>query len=334
MRSTAAADAAAAGRARMSKNDCEHAVESFDIALRTDHDATVMRDRGICHEKLGHTFPAIEDYRAYLFRMPDAADADNIKERLAALEQASQSDASHTDGLLAPDWSNQAGIMNQRGLRGNSSSTQTTFSNHTRDQVDELEEEERLDGDARNSPLRRGTGLSFGPYFQYRTWGVSGAPIGTGYGVGASIRESLGQVSTLLLEVGYVSYGTDSGQATSANVSGVLPLGSQRQGVGLTLAYEARIRFDPRATNALIIAVGPELNTLTYAQTKDSFTTILARGRLGLRHVFGPALGVEVAFDIAQPIFGTGSALTAAVGTSTLWQTTVMGGYAGLTLGF
>ena len=73
---------------------------------------------------------------------------------------------------------------------------------------------------------------------------------------------------------------------------------------------------------------------LKHEKTKDSFFGLLARGRLGYRHIFGPSLGVEVAFDAAQPFFAAGSAVTQAVGTSTLWQTTVMGGYAGLMLGF
>ena len=49
VQSTAAIDAAAAGRVAMNKGDCLHAVEAFDNALRTGTDPTVQRDRGICH---------------------------------------------------------------------------------------------------------------------------------------------------------------------------------------------------------------------------------------------------------------------------------------------
>jgi hypothetical protein len=321
----------------MAKGDCEHAIESFDTALRTNGDPTVRRDRGICHEKVGQPFPAIEDYRAYLFRMPDAPDSDSIRDRLTALEQANKTGESHTEGLLAPDWSNQAGIMNSPGLRGSGSGSVKVAparkNTREKDQVEQLEEQELLDSDAASSPLRRGTGFIIGPYFQYRTWGVSGQTLGLGYGVGASFRQALGAVSTLLLDLGFASYTTNAGQAVGSTL-GALSLGSARTGFDTTLAYEARIRFDSRATNQLTIAVGGELTDLVYAQSKDSFFSILGRGRLGYRHVFGPSLGLELAFDVAQPVYGTGSALTAAVGTSTLWQTTVMGGYAGLMIGF
>ncbi len=43
--------------------------------------------RGLCHENLGHPFPAIDDYRIYLTARPEAPDADQIRQRLAALEE-------------------------------------------------------------------------------------------------------------------------------------------------------------------------------------------------------------------------------------------------------
>jgi hypothetical protein len=338
LKSTEGIDAAATGRALMGKGDCERAIEAFDASLRTNSDATVRRDRGICHEKVGQPYPAMEDYRAYLFKMPDSPDSDSIRDRLTALEEANKTGETHTEGLLAPDWSNQAGIMNSPGLRGSGSGSVKVAppkNNAPKDQVEQLEEQEILDNDASRSPLRRGTGFVIGPYFQYRTWGLSSLAIGTGYGVGGSFRQSLGSVSTLQLDLGFASYATNAGQATGAML-GALSLGEQRSGFDMTVAYEARIRFDSRATNQLTIAIGGELTDLVYEQSKDTFFTILARGRLGLRHVFGPSLGLEVAFDVAQPIPGTGSgsAITASAGASTLWQTTVVGGYGGLMLGF
>ncbi len=336
VKNTTGTDAAAAGRALMNKGDCDRAIESFDTSLRSFNDPTVRRDRGICHEKLGNAFPAMEDYRAYLFKMPDSPDSDSIRDRLTALEQANQTGDSHTEGLLAPDWSNQAGIMDSPGLRGGATSSVKVAPPRPRrqkDQIEQLEEQELLDNDASRSPLRRGSGFVIGPYFQYRTWGIGGAPLGTGYGVGGSFRQAVGGFSTIMLDLGFASYSTNAGQA-SATALGTFSLGEQRAGFDMTLAYEARIRFDARCTNALTIALGGELTDLVYAQSRDTFFSVLARGRVGLRHVFGPALGVEVAFDVAQPVVGSGSALTAATGASTLWQTTVMGGYAGLMLGF
>ena len=54
-----AADAIAVARTRLAKGDYAGALEAFDAALRTSMDVTVHRDRGLCHEQLGHPFPAI-----------------------------------------------------------------------------------------------------------------------------------------------------------------------------------------------------------------------------------------------------------------------------------
>src|ERR1700677_198649 len=58
--------AADRARARMKSGDCPGALDAFDAALSQSHDPTLYRDRGRCHEKLGHPFPAIDDYRIYL----------------------------------------------------------------------------------------------------------------------------------------------------------------------------------------------------------------------------------------------------------------------------
>src|ERR1700759_5690695 len=66
---------ATSARARMKAGDCAGALTSFDAALRTsDEDPTLFRDRGICHEQLGHPYPAIDDYRSYLTAVPGAQD--------------------------------------------------------------------------------------------------------------------------------------------------------------------------------------------------------------------------------------------------------------------
>ena len=64
---------------RMRSGDCAGALEAFDAALRTLTDPALHRDRGLCHEQLGHVYPAIDDYRAYLTEMPEAPDADGIR---------------------------------------------------------------------------------------------------------------------------------------------------------------------------------------------------------------------------------------------------------------
>src|SRR5580698_2168675 len=78
---------AADARKRMAAGDFEGALTAFDAALRTDNaDPTLYRDRGLCHEKLGHPYPAIDDYREYLTEAPGAADADAFRARLSRLE--------------------------------------------------------------------------------------------------------------------------------------------------------------------------------------------------------------------------------------------------------
>ncbi|HVH43571.1 MAG TPA: tetratricopeptide repeat protein, partial [Labilithrix sp.] len=81
--------AAAAARARARAGDCAGALSSFDVAIEKTFEPTLRRDRGLCHEKLGNVFPAIDDYRAYLTAQPDAPDADQIRQRLATLEEQS-----------------------------------------------------------------------------------------------------------------------------------------------------------------------------------------------------------------------------------------------------
>jgi hypothetical protein len=334
----------------MAKGDCARAVDLFDAALRSSIDPTVRRDRGVCHERLDQPYPAIDDYRAYLTDRPNAPDADSIRDKLAQLEQSvRQGGAARTDGVLAPDWSNQAGNTGSPALGQGSHEVGTNSDaakpeppaeatpaeatpkeNGKAGSIDDVEEQEVLDSDARNSPLRRGKGFILGPYFQYRSWGVSASNVGTGYGVGASLRQSLSQVSTLLLELGYVSYG-DSGSASATSLS--TSLGDQRGGFGMMIGYEARIRLDSRATNALTLLGGWELNRLVYGQTNDTFTTMFARGRFGYRHVFGPSLGLEIALDVSYPFFGSGSAVDDSGG-STAWQSVILGGYTAFVVGF
>jgi hypothetical protein len=356
VQSSAAADTGAQARAKMAKGDCAAAIDLFDAALRSSIDASLRRDRGICHERLEQPYPAIDDYRAYLTERPDAPDADSIREKLEQLEQAVRSgqSASRTDGVLAPDWSNQAGITASPGLKqGGHEVTDASQASESKsgtpppeaattdaeapkagakkhESIEDLEEQEVLDADAKNSPLRRGKGFILGPYFQYRSWGVSGVTQGTGYGVGGSFRQSMSQVSTLLLELGYVSFGNSS-EAQAANLTPTL--GGQRGGFGMMVGYEARIRLDSRATNALTLLGGWELNRLVYSQTDDTLTTMLARARFGYRHVFGPSFGLEIAADVSIPFYGTGSAISAAGG-STGWQEVMLGGYAAVVVGF
>lgn len=78
---------AATARRLASIGRCDEALAPFDAAVYSrSEDATLRRDRGVCHERLGHPSPAIEDYRAYLSMDPGAPDAMSIRTRLDALE--------------------------------------------------------------------------------------------------------------------------------------------------------------------------------------------------------------------------------------------------------
>src|SRR5947209_7898992 len=61
-----------AAHRRAKAGDCAAALDAYDVALRTSIDPALRRDRGLCHEQLGHPYPAIDDYRAYLTARPNA----------------------------------------------------------------------------------------------------------------------------------------------------------------------------------------------------------------------------------------------------------------------
>lgn len=302
----------------MAKSDWAGALEAFDAALRTSVDVTVHRDRGICHEQLGHPFPAMDDFRLYLTAVPDASDSDDIRNRLNALEVANgqggsgnaAAAANATQGEVASTNTNTANhedpfagqtgaITNDPGA-GKANGPAST-GGPARTSTFEQEEAQNDSWDqAESSPLRRGTGLTFGAYGRgYAGFVGSGLGI-SGYGVGATIRGSLGEVSTLYGEIGYASYtsGSSDNTFTTTNVSG--------GGFTIGFGYEARIRLDQFASNAIIIA-----GIASYERISTTFTSEVAataidlftpRGKLGYRHVFGPGLGLEIAAEVGEPI--------------------------------
>ncbi len=79
------------GRKLVAQGDCPGAIAAFDKALEVEPDqAQSYRDRGLCHEKLGHPQPAIADYREYLSRLPNAPDRPQITARLSSLEATNE----------------------------------------------------------------------------------------------------------------------------------------------------------------------------------------------------------------------------------------------------
>ncbi len=285
------------GRARMSKGDYAGALEAFDAALRTSADPVLHRDRGLCHEQLGHPFPAMDDFRYYLTALPDAPDSEDVRNRLNQLETANGLGGTGTGAAQSPGAARVSShedpfavdAKNPKDTEGVAGSgDQARAGNYDQ----EIAANERWD-EAEASPLRRGTGLSFGVYgrgFAGSTGGIAG------YGTGATIRGALGPVSTLYGEIGYVSYQVGD------------PLtGIRDGGVSVGFGYEARIRLDQLASNALILSIVVNYEHVTDANAaitmNPSPTDYLdPRVKFGYRHVFGPGFGVEIAAEVAQPL--------------------------------
>jgi hypothetical protein len=288
-----ALEAISLGRTRMAKGDCAGALEAFDAALRTSVDVTVHRDRGLCHEQLAQPFPAIDDFRVYLTALPDAPDSDDIRTRLNQLEIANGLGGTGTGGTSTAggkvaDHEDPFAVEATPGKGGVAVAAGAGDKSRAGNYDEELVLNEKWD-EAESSPVRRGTGLSFGAYGR----GYGGSADGlSGYGVGATIRGSVSRVSTIYGEVGYVTYRAGSDNDT----------GDREGGLSLGLGYEARIRLDQFATNAIILA-----GVLSYERVTDTNTRAVAnllnpRAKLGYRHVFGPGLGVEIGAEVAQPL--------------------------------
>ena len=299
-----ASDAISLGRARLTKGDFPGALEAFDAALRTSIDVTVRRDRGVCHERLGHPFPAMDDYRAYLTALPDAPDSEDVRARLNQLETSNGLGGTGTGGSTTGGGAQANGTasttashedpfaVEPSGVKGKytngdvgpGAGDRTRAGNYDQ----ELAVNEKWD-EAESSGLRRGSGLSFGVYG--RGYGAAQNGI-TGYGVGATIRGALGKVSTVFGEVGYVTYRAGSDAAT----------GEREGGLSLGLGYEVRIRLDQFATHSVIAALSVSYERVSDSNSGTVYNLVDPRGKLGYRFVLGPGFGIELAGEVAQPI--------------------------------
>ncbi len=283
----------------MAKGDYAGALEAFDAALRTSIDPTVHRDRGLCHEQLGHPFPAMDDFRAYLTALPDAADAGDIRSRLNQLETANGLGGTGTGGSTGSVGAGggKSGASNEDPFavdtaeptaKGTEPAPGAGEQGRAGNYDQELAVNERWD-EAEGSPLRRGTGLSIGIYGR----GYGGSSNGvSGYGAGATLRGSISRVSTLYGEIGYVTYSAGSDPST----------GEREGGLSLGFGYEARIRLDQFASNAIIIAGVLSYERVTDANSHLVYNILDPRVKLGYRHVFGPGLGLEIGAEVAQPL--------------------------------
>lgn len=285
---------AATARSRARAGDCAGALPAFDNAVRLTIEPSLRRDRGLCHEKLGSPFPAIEDYRYYLTSRPDAPDADQIRDRLSRLEE--QVGIGGPSSQQVKDDSFGAGgtasfSLGTDGTSGGSSSTKrqsNAIGPRAGEQgrsYDYYAAQERVAESADSSPLRFGTGGSIGPFLQVPRYFISeGNTSDPGFAIGGTIRYAWTSALTFVSEIGYVSFGT-SGQ--DSKIAGPL----------LFAGVEWRIPLNTYASDQLYLGVGPGFERYGNANTKIALNVLAARGRFGYRHVFGPAVGLELGVD-------------------------------------
>jgi hypothetical protein len=300
---------AAVARDRMRSGDCAGALDAFDAAIAHSNDpSTLYRDRGICHEQLGHPYPAIDDYRAYLTAAPDAADADGIRSRLAALEMQTSGKSSQAaaDDDVPPGASTASagGASASVNVNGNGEASASTggsaSSAPTGDPMDEVEH----DSDVMRSPLRRGKGFSFAPYFAEHKWFDSGSSFGDSYTwaecVGLQLRYSFGATATVFLEGAYQTFNSTSSSTTQSQGS-ISGLDSQ---IGL----ELRFRLDSEYDNQLFLAPGigfdhEVISSPLASGSSTSLGAIIPRLRLGWRHMVDASASIDLSLDAGAAKF-------------------------------
>ncbi|HEY1691481.1 MAG TPA: tetratricopeptide repeat protein [Polyangiaceae bacterium] len=314
---------AAAARSRMRNGDCAGALDAFDQALISSRDPTLYRDRGLCHEQLGHPYPAIDDYRVYVTDAPDAADAENIRQRLARLEMEVYKHSSESNE--GAGGSSGAGGAASGGSAGGSPASSTSDDVPPAARVDvgvDVGDGERRDAletvehdhDEIDSSLRAGKGVSLAPFFAEHKWLLPGSNFGDGQTwsecVGLQVRWSVGAQSAFLLEAGYETFNATQG----AGVSG---LTSQ-------LGYELRVPFKPNYRDQFLLGVGIGYEYLTFSPQDASVSGVSGGGfvprvRIGWRHMLAAAVGLDLSLDggIATSSLSQGSFLTASGGSQT-----------------
>jgi tetratricopeptide (TPR) repeat protein len=285
---------AGAGRARMRAGDCEGAITSFDAALRTSNqDPTLNRDRGLCHEKLGHPYPAIDDYRVYLTDAPDAADASGIRARLMRLEDETSGRgpaADANDDTNVPSASPDAATS--EGTGGAAASTSASASATSRDKLAYIDRED----DPLNTPLKRGKGFTLAPFFSEHKWFFSASSFGDSATwsetVGAQLRYSAGAVGALVVEVGYEHFNS----STSADpfiIAGLTSL----------VAVELRFPLDAAYNNQFLLAPGLGYEHIAYTPTNPDDPSIAVNGlvpriRFGYRHLIQDDAALDFSIDL------------------------------------
>jgi hypothetical protein len=295
-----------AARARMRSGDCAGALDIFDAALETLTDPTLHRDRGLCHDKLGHVYPAMEDYRIYLTESPDAIDAAGITERLQRLqEQASGQEpavVNEADDDVPPGL--RIGVEEDAAAAGGPTKTgkdddkkkKTTKAPARTDKVDYVNAEE----DVLHTSLRAGTGISLAPLFAVHKWLFQGDTFGDSQTwsetLGVQVRDAFGPGGALVVEAGYEHF----------NSTSIDP--SVRSGLTALVAYELRFELDPEYDNQLLLTPGLGYEHLEFTYTdgttpSQTFGAFVPRVRAGWRHMIQPSTAFDLSLDLGVANF-------------------------------
>jgi hypothetical protein len=270
--SYAAVDAA---RARARRGDCAGALPLFDQAISTIDDPTLRRDRGLCHDALHDPYPAIDDYRAYLFQRPDATDADDIRARLERLEAQV--------GVGGPS-------PYANGQRGTSASASLSL-NASSEKYDSVKDEEQ----DTSGPLRRGHGWVLAPSLGIRSWFFSGSSQNDiAENVSVRLAWVLDGTSALLAEVGYEMFDNSGAEAVALS------------GLTSQLGYEARLPFNRQSNvdNLVILGVGVGYEHLMFGYgpqivlaSASSVGAVGPRARVGYRRNVSRKAALEFTLD-------------------------------------
>jgi hypothetical protein len=304
---------AGSARAKMAAGDCAAALDLFDEALRSSLDPTLFRDRGTCHERLGHPYPAIDDYRHYLVGAPEAADADSIRERLELLEEkvkgrarASESDDSPFRGEDA----NGGASAGAGGMQTGANASAEGGGGPSRDKADEDEDE--LGG-----ALRRGRGWSLAPYFAEHKWFFGGTSFGDNQTwsecIGVQLRYAPNRAGAIFVELGYEHF-----NSTSDDIAVVY-------GLTTMVGYEFRFGLDPRYDNQLFLTPGVGYSHFQVAPNDPDLSStsegaVTGRLRFGYRRAIGTNTAFEASLDggAAEFFLFDGSGMSSGTGFASL----------------
>lgn len=295
LRQNKAGDAdVAAARGRAAAGDCVGALENFDQALKTSQDPEVRRDRGLCHEKLGNKYPALEDLRAYVAARPNAPDAEQLRQRVQQLEGQLDTNkpinsGAKKDAAAETDADVYASRRGEEKERGGSNAIGAKPGEQEKD-YEFYKKQERLADEAKSSALRYGSGLVVGAFIGVpRYFIVDGNTSDFSYMAGARAGYSTGKYVTLYGEFGlsgFVAAGEGRDRSRNSNT-----------GVLTALGMEVRLGFTERMTDQVLLRLGVGYEHLVNESNRA--VTHLVPGRIGLgyRHVFGPSVGLDILLD-------------------------------------